>query len=81
MLPDVSPEMLNISRNIKYIFTGNLDAKVVVNPHFPGTEKDLLRSQIARISHGANIVPKDLYTFEEGEEEESGPKKIKFSEE
>jgi hypothetical protein len=35
-LPIVSPEQLNVSRRIKYIFTGDLDKTICTNPHFKG---------------------------------------------
>merc|ERR1719456_1826543 len=49
-LGEVSPAHVIASRQIKRMFTGNLDAKVVSHPHFPGDEKALLRAQIARIT-------------------------------
>lgn len=45
------------SRKIRYIFTGNLKRVIVSNPHFPGTEKEYLRCQIARINHGTRLEP------------------------
>lgn len=56
-LPDVKPEQLIASKQIKYIFTGNLKKQIITNPHFPGIEADLLRCQIARITHSCNVVP------------------------
>ncbi len=56
-LDDVKPSQLMASRKITYTFTGNLNKKIVTNPHFPGLEKDLLRCQIARISHNTTIIP------------------------
>lgn len=56
-LPDVRPSHLKISRNISYLFTGNLNRKIVTNPHFDGLEKDYLRCQIARISFNTTIIP------------------------
>ena len=56
-LPDIKPEQLRAARKIRYIFTGNLKRNIVTNPHFPGLEKELLRCQIARISHGVKIEP------------------------
>jgi len=49
-LPHTTPKHIVASRKIKKILTGNLDAKVITHPHFPGSEKDLLRAQIARIT-------------------------------
>lgn len=49
-LGEVSPAHVIASRQIKRMFSGNLDARVVSHPHFPGDEKALLRAQIARIT-------------------------------
>jgi len=65
MLPDVSPKQLNIARQICKLFTGDLEAPVVSNPHFPGKEKELLRCQIARITYGTNLIPTGLYKLNE----------------
>jgi len=56
-LDDVKPSHLIAARKITYTFTGELNKKIVTNPHFPGLEKDLLRCQIARITHNTNIIP------------------------
>ena len=64
-LPDVTPAQLKVARLIRKIFTGNLNADVVSNPHFPGKEKELLRAQIARITHGTYIEPKGLHKLVE----------------
>lgn len=52
LLPDVNPKQIRVARQIYKSFTGNLDEKVIVYPEFPGTERDYLRAQIARISAG-----------------------------
>jgi radial spoke head protein 4/6 len=64
-LPDVTPSQIKISRHIRKLFTGNLNAQVVSNPHFPGKEKELLRAQIARITHSTYIEPKGLHKLVE----------------
>jgi len=56
-LDDCRPSLLRASRKIKYLFTGNLNRPVVSNPWFDGKEADLLRCQIARISHNIQIIP------------------------
>jgi radial spoke head protein 4A len=56
-LPDVKPSQIRAARNIRYIFSGNLNRLIITNPHFPGTEKEYLRCQIARITHGTKIEP------------------------
>ncbi len=69
-LPDATPTTIRLARQIKRMFTGNLDAEVVVNPHFAGKEKDLLRAQIARITQLHSFVPKGLYKKAEDNEHE-----------
>lgn len=76
-LPYCSQKYINIARKIKHIFTGNLDAKVITNPHFPGRERDLLRAQIARIVHASTIAPVGLFGLDE--EDENAVKDIKIS--
>jgi len=49
-LPNVRPSQIKAARQIKKMMTGDLNAKVITHPHFPGTEKELLRAQIARIT-------------------------------
>jgi len=49
-LPHIKPNLIVASRMIKKILTGDLNSKVITHPHFPGTEKELLRAQIARIT-------------------------------
>eukprot|EP00746_Dinoflagellata_sp_MGD_P161131 gnl/MRDRNA2_/MRDRNA2_88174_c0_seq1.p1 gnl/MRDRNA2_/MRDRNA2_88174_c0~~gnl/MRDRNA2_/MRDRNA2_88174_c0_seq1.p1 ORF type:complete len:442 (-),score=136.45 gnl/MRDRNA2_/MRDRNA2_88174_c0_seq1:247-1572(-) len=49
-LPHAAPKHIIAARKIKKILTGDLNAKVITHPHFPGTEKELLRAQIARIT-------------------------------
>lgn len=73
-LPNVTPEQISVSRKIRKFLTGRLDAPIVSYPPFPGTEKNYLRAQIARISAGTHISPSGFYKFEEegdaeGEEE------------
>jgi len=50
VLPELKPRMIIAARKIKRMLTGNLIQKVITHPSFPGTEKELLRAQIARIS-------------------------------
>lgn len=47
------------------MFTGDLEKKVVTNPHFPGFEKHLLRAQIARISQTTQLVTTGIYKVNE----------------
>jgi hypothetical protein len=43
-LPDVQPEHIIVSRMLKYVFTGNLNATINSCPPFPGKERHLLRA-------------------------------------
>lgn len=56
-LPDIKPSEVKTSRKIRKLFTGNLNTKIITNPEFHGTEKQYLRCQIARILHGAMLMP------------------------
>ena len=45
-----------MSRKVKKLFTGKLEAPVVAYPPFPGNEANYLRAQIARISAGSQVI-------------------------
>ncbi|KAF4677368.1 Radial spoke head protein 4 A [Perkinsus chesapeaki] len=64
-LPHVLPAQIASARLIKKIFTGVLEAPVTTWPPFPGKERELLRAQIARISHATCLVPVDYYIRDE----------------
>lgn len=49
----------------------NFVYQVLTYPTFPGTEKNYLRAQIARISAATQISPLGFYTFNEEEEPEA----------
>lgn len=72
-LPLATPHQINVSRRIKKYLKGNLDAEIFSYPSFPGTERNYLRSLIARISAGTHVAQKNFYRFggvgEEGEDE------------
>ena len=53
------------SRVLKVLFSGNLDAKIVTHPYFEGTEKDLLRATIARITSGCVLNVKGFLKRDE----------------
>lgn len=65
ILPDITPAQLNAARQIRRLFTGDLDSLVVTNPHFPGKERDLLRCQITRITYSTVIIPRGLFKTNE----------------
>lgn len=69
-LPSVSPHHITVARQIKKLMTGNLDAPVHSYPPFKGSEKHLLRAQIARISAATVVSPAGYFAFPEEDEEE-----------
>jgi len=72
-LPAARASQVVAARSIKHILTGNLDAPVLSMPWWPGKERHLLRSQIARISATCTLAPRGWYE----EDEEAGPGKIR----
>ncbi|XP_076165791.1 radial spoke head protein 4a [Ptiloglossa arizonensis] len=72
-LPSVTPQQILIARQIVRYCTGNLETPIHTYPPYPGTEKNYLRAQIARISATTQVSPIGFFTFEgENEEEELG---------
>ena len=69
-LPHVTPAQIATSRSIHKFFTGDLDMPIVTYPLFPGTERNYLRAQIARITASTHISPANYYTAGEEDEEE-----------
>ena len=59
-LPDVSPAEIRAARQIKILFSGDLERDIYTNPFFFGKEKIYLRAQIARIVHSTTIIPKGI---------------------
>lgn len=66
-------ELLWIEIQIKRYFTGDLEAPVPGYPPFPGTEINLLRAQIARITAGVCVSPAGFFEVDE----EAEPASIK----
>jgi radial spoke head protein 4A len=60
-LPNITPEQMNVSRKIKYTFSGDLDKAIYTNPHFKGKEGHLLKCQIVRISFSCQVVPRTMF--------------------
>jgi len=69
-LPPVTPNQIVVARKIKKIFTGSLNQAVHSYPPFKGTEANLLRAQIARISAATHVSPTGYFAFPEEEQEE-----------
>ena len=78
-LPDACPQHIKCARQIKHIFTGNLNAEVDTNPAFDGKERHLLRATLARIFHATAIVPKGLLTLDDGEDGGEPTGEVKFA--
>ena len=64
-LPDCRPEHIIQARQIKHVFTGDLNADVDSNPTFIGKERHLLRATLARIFCATAICPKGLLGMNE----------------
>lgn len=77
-LPPVTPLQIHVSRQIRKVMTGDLDAPVVSYPPFPGNEANFLRAQIARISACTHISPQGFFIFEEDDEEEEDEGRTSF---
>lgn len=72
-LPTVTPKQIIVSRQIKKMLTGDLNADILSFPTFPGKEKHLLRAMIARITAGTFVAPLDYWTTrkpKEGDDDE-----------
>jgi len=67
-LPDIKPNEIVAAREIKRVFTGNLQAEVVTHPFFDGPEEVLLRAQIARITADTTLIIKDMLKREDPED-------------
>lgn len=64
-LPIATPAQIAQARQIKVFFTGDLTREIKVFPAYPGTEKNYLRAQIARISATTNVSPAGKFKFSE----------------
>ena len=64
-LPDLSPKDIEAARQIKVLFTGDLNRTIFTNPFFFKREKEYLRAQIARISHSTTLCPVGLFRLQE----------------
>ena len=66
-MPDVSSEQMTAARMFKYHFSGELNSEIKGFNYFPGKESHLLKCQIVRMMHGANIVPADYLRAKQAE--------------
>ena len=62
-LPLVTPAQISQSRKLKVFFTGDLNREIKSYPAYPGTEKNYLRAQIARISATTHVSPAGRFKF------------------
>lgn len=70
-LPHITFQQLCAARLIRRLFTGDPDAKVITHPFFDGTEKVLLRAQIARITADTVLCPTGMLT--QGDDADAPP--------
>jgi len=61
LLPPITPQQVNASRNVRWFLTGNLNGEVRTLPPFPGKEGHYLRALLARITAGGMVSPKGYY--------------------
>jgi len=59
------PTDVSAARQIKVLFSGDLEKTIFTNPFFFGKEKHYLRAQIARISHSTTLCPAGLWRKQE----------------
>jgi hypothetical protein len=69
-LPDVTPDCITKARQIKHLFSGDVDSDVITNPYFKWKEKVLLRAQIARITQSTTLTPDGLWKKQEDNQRE-----------
>lgn len=61
----MTPAQISQSRLIKHFFTGDLNKEITSYPAYPGTEKNYLRAQIARIGATTHVSPAGKFKFSE----------------
>ena len=66
-LPDLSYKDLIAARQVKVLFSGNLERPIFTNPFFFGKEKHYLRAQLSRIIHSTTLLPVGVMKLEEDE--------------
>ena len=64
-LPIVTPAQIFQARLVKHFFTGDLNKELITYPAYPGTEKNYLRAQIARIGAATHVSPAGKFKFSE----------------
>ena len=69
-LPDLSYKDLIAARQVKVLFSGDLERPIFTNPFFFGKEKHYLRAQLSRIIHSTTLLPVGVMKLEEDENAE-----------
>lgn len=65
-LPKVTSKDIEMSQKIRKHFTGDLNSEIQSNPKFVGSEKNLLRATIQRITTETYAAPIGYYSVDEG---------------
>jgi radial spoke head protein 4A len=68
-LPPIAPHHIKIAKNIKVLFSGDLDRKISSLPPFQGQERHYLKAQLVRITHGSCIVPAKIYKLKDDDDQ------------
>ena len=71
-LPDLSYKDMIAARQVKVLFTGNLERPIFTNPFFHNKEKHYLRAQLSRIIHSTTLEPFGVNKTDEDEVVERG---------
>jgi len=71
-LPDLSYKDLIAARQVKVLFTGDLERPIFTNPFFFGKEKHYLRAQLSRIIHSTTLLPAGVMKLDEDPDAERG---------
>lgn len=72
-LPLITSLQMREARQLKYIFTGNLEEPIISSPPFSGQEKHYLKAQIVRIDHANTLIPRGEYKIKKEEDEQINP--------
>ena len=72
-LPDVAPKEIEAARSIKILLTGDLNRDIITNPFFYGKEKNYLRAQIARVTHGTTLLARAMWKIDEADPRNIAP--------
>lgn len=67
-LPKLKSKDMEMSQKIRKFFTGDLNATVRSNPQFPGSERNLLRATIQRVTEETYAAPVGYYIVDKGSE-------------